>query len=138
MRGKSWCAVTRPLLRFNIDRTNIDVLRGTKINAASKRDHAEGIGVRMRIVAGLILETSYAAKDLRVDIDTALTDEREPRSNQESILSDVRRCKNADVMHIALYSKPMHYIHISIDRESLNKSLPVIRRREGESCSYLR
>jgi hypothetical protein len=55
MRRKSGRSIARPLLSFNIDGANVDVLRGAILNAAAKRVDAESIRERVRVDASVLL-----------------------------------------------------------------------------------
>ena len=100
MRWKSGCSIAGPFLRLNIDGANINVLRGTILNAAAHRKNAEGISVRIVISAGLVFETAYSAKNLRVGANTIPAQQRKPWTDKISILANIRRCKNVDLVYI--------------------------------------
>lgn len=73
MCRKAGCSIARPLLRFNIDGANIDVLRSTKLNTASNREDTEGISEGMRMNTRLIFKPAYSAEHLRISANTVPT-----------------------------------------------------------------
>lgn len=137
MRWISRRSITGPSLRFNIDRTNVDMPRSSKINTSSKGEHTESVRVGMRISARLILKTAHSAKGLHIGIETALTDKRVSRPDEIGVLSNVRRSKEADVVHISFHTKTTPQVDVTINREAFNVSAAVIGYGKREACANL-
>src|SRR5665213_976557 len=104
MRCKSGRSIARPLLLLDIDGTDVDVLRGTKLNPASNRENAESISVGKGIGSRLILEPTNSTQHLRIGANTIAVQKSESRANEIGIFANIRRCKNINLMHVSLYT----------------------------------
>ncbi len=137
MRWESRCSITGPSLCFDIDGSNIEVSRGTKLDAASEGVDTKSVSMGRLVGPVLILKTAYSAQSLHVGIEAALPYYRKSRPNEEGILPNVRRCKNVDKMSVGFQAKTTPQIRIAIDSESLDVGSTVIRNGEGEARTHL-
>ncbi len=137
MCWESRCSITGPPLCFDIDCSNIEVLRGTKLDAASEGVDTKRVSMGGLVGPLLILKTAYSAQSLHVGIETALTYKRKSRPDEEGILPNVRRCKNADKMRIGFQSETTPQISVAIDSETLDVRSTIIRYGEGKTRTHL-
>ena len=130
-------SIARPFLRFDIDSPNINVRRSSKLDASSNGKDTKSIGVGMLVVSRLVFKAPRSAERLHVNINTALTHKGKSRPNEISILPNVRRRKNADVVHLAFHTKPSPQIGITIHSETLDVGSSVIWDSEGKARTEL-